>query len=159
MNGEYQQKVDDCKLELDQIKIWINKNRMDSQVRYLVSYAIIRTSGTIEVIYKSIIYNHLSDGVNQEAVKFLTGSILDSPSNPKTSNIKALLEKINADWSEAFEKEVKESGKKSDLNSLVQLRNDFAHGANITQSIETVIKYFNGAIDILNILEKIVIST
>lgn len=159
MSGEHQQKVDDCKLELDKIKKWINQNRMDSQVRYLVCYAVIRTSGTIEVIYKNMIYEHLSQGVNNEARKFLTESILESPSNPKTTNIKSVLEKINSDWSEAFEIQCKSCGKKSDLNSLVQLRNDFSHGGGITQSIETIIKYFDGAVEILEILESIVTTS
>ena len=50
---------------------------------------------------------------------------------------------------------IKASGEKDKLNSLVQLRNDFAHGDSIAVSIDTVIKYFDSAINILNILDEV----
>lgn len=51
---------------------------------------------------------------------------------------------------------MKNSGKKDKINSLVQLRNDFAHGDNITVSIDTVITYYEAARDILHILDSVV---
>lgn len=45
---------------------------------------------------------------------------------------------------------------KAEINSLVQLRNGFAHGDIITVSINTVISYFDAAKDILNILDAVV---
>ena len=82
--------------------------------------------------------------------------ILDSSCNPNTGNMSNLLQNISSEWKEQFDALVKEAGKISKINSLVQLRNDFAHGDNITVSIDTVISYFDAAKDILNILDTVV---
>ena len=63
---------------------------------------------------------------------------------------------LSAEWKKKFDEEVKNSGKKDKINSLVQLRNDFAHGDNITVSIDTVITYYESARDILHILDSVV---
>lgn len=73
-----------------------------------------------------------------------------------TDNINAMLQNISSEWKKKFDEEVKNSGKKDKINSLVQLRNDFAHGDNITVSIDTVITYYEAARDILHILDSVV---
>ena len=67
-----------------------------------------------------------------------------------------MLQNISSEWKKKFDEEVKNSGKKDKINSLVQLRNDFAHGDNITVSIDTVITYYEAARDILHILDSVV---
>jgi len=57
---------------------------------------------------------------------------------------------------EEFDKKVKESGYKDKINSLIQLRNDFAHGDSINVSIDTVITYFDAAVEVLKILDAVV---
>ncbi|OON94860.1 MAG: hypothetical protein ATN33_03835 [Epulopiscium sp. Nele67-Bin001] len=157
MNGEYNRLLQNCKYELDDILSWINKNPADGKVKYLVSYAVIKASGTVEVVYKTIIYDYLSEGASAETTKYLETEILDSSSNPKTGNIEQLLQKLNQNWRNKFQTRCKELPQmKSDLNSLVQCRNDFSHGGNITQSIQTIIKYFTSAIKILEILYDVI---
>lgn len=38
--------------ELHNIKGWIDNNKLDSKVRYLNAYSVIKASGTIEQVYK-----------------------------------------------------------------------------------------------------------
>ena len=47
MNGDYSLILRDCRIELENIQRWITANPMDSNVRYLTSYAVIKASGTI----------------------------------------------------------------------------------------------------------------
>lgn len=109
--------------------------------------------GSVEVIFKGMVYDYLADGAKIEAKVYLEKMILDSSCNPNTGNMSNMLQYISSDWKLKFDLDVKNSGYKDKLNSIVQLRNDFAHGDNINVSIDTVITYFSSAVEILKILE------
>ena len=156
MNGELLQMITDTKEELKSIRQWINAgNQFDSKTRYLISYSVIKASGTVEVIFKNIIYNYLIVGANEKAKGYFEKVIIDSSCNPSTGNMSNMLQNISSEWKRIFDQQVKESGEKDKLNSLVQLRNDFAHGDSIAVSIDTVIKYFDSAVNILKILDEV----
>lgn len=158
MRDEYTNILLDTELELQGIKNWIDldRNMFDSKTRYLISYSVIKASGTIEVVFKKIIFDFLVEGSREETNAYLEKMILDSSCNPNTGNMSNMLQSISAEWKAQFDIRVKDSGKKDKINSLVQLRNDFAHGDNIRVSIDTVITYFNAAKDILYILDDVV---
>ena len=48
-----------------------NRNRFDSNVKYLISYSVIRACGTIERVMKSILFNRISKGINAEAMNYV----------------------------------------------------------------------------------------
>lgn len=153
MNGDFLQKIQDTKEELSSIRKWINSgNQFDSKTRFLISYAVIKASGTVEVIFKGLIYEYLCNGANEGAKTYFEKMILDSSCNPNTGNMSNMLQNISSQWKNIFDQRVKDSGEKDKLNSLVQLRNDFAHGDSISVSIDTVINYFDSATNILHIL-------
>ena len=156
MNGSNLQLINDCRTELDDIKSYIMPKPLDSVVKYLVAYSVVKTSGTIEIVYKDIIYSHLIKNANNEAISYFSKNIKDSSSNPKTGKISNLLEQINPAWKDSFENQLKNSTDKGHLNSLVELRNQLAHGNSITSSIDDVIRYFEGGCNVLNILDSIV---
>lgn len=109
-----------------------------------------------KVVFKQIIYDYLTKGVEEKTATYIEKMILDSSCNPNTGNMSNMLQNISSEWKKKFDEEVKNSGKKDKINSLVQLRNDFAHGDNITVSIDTVITYYEAARDILHILDSVV---
>lgn len=156
MNGDYSLILKDCRIELENIQRWITANPMDSNVRYLTSYAVIKASGTIENVLKRIIFDTLSDGAKDETKNYLTKSIMDASYNPSPGQIYKLLEKINTDWKQQFESFIRGSNQKGELKSLVELRNSFAHGSSITASIRDVVNYFNAGIWILERLCDVV---
>lgn len=117
---------------------------------------MIKSSGSIEVVFKQIIYDYLTKDVEEKTATYIEKMILDSSCNPNTGNMSNMLQNISSEWKKKFDEEVKNSGKKDKINSLVQLRNDFAHGDNITVSIDTVITYYEAARDILHILDSVV---
>ena len=155
MTGNNVQSIHDCQSELTNIKNFITKNPLDSMVKYLVSYSVIKSCGTIEIVYKDIIYNHLIQNANKEAIAYFSKNIKESSSNPKIENICSLLKQINANWNTSFKNNANNIDKQS-LNSLVELRNQLAHGNSITSSIDDVITYFNCGCNILQVLDSIV---
>ena len=156
MTGNNKQLISDCLNELASIRSYIKSNPFDSMVKYLVSYSVIKSCGTIEIIFKDIIYNHLTKNANAEAVYYFSKNIKESSTNPKTGKISNLLEQINPGWKNTFESSLKGSTDKGALNSLVDLRNQLAHGNSIAASIDDVIGLFNNGCNILNILDNIV---
>ena len=156
MNGDYSLVLRDCWIELDNIQRWITANPVDSNVRYLTSYAVIKASGTIENVLKRIIFDALSEGATDETKNFLTKSIIDASYNPSPGQIYKLLEKINTDWKQQFESFIHGTNQKGALKSLVELRNSFAHGAPVTASIRDVVNYFDAGVWILEKLCDVV---
>ena len=49
MKYEYKQKLDDVLSELEINREWINKdrNKFDVKTKYIISYAVVKASGTI----------------------------------------------------------------------------------------------------------------
>ena len=91
MTGNNIQSIQDCQSELTNIKNFISKDPLGSMVRYLVSYSVIKSCGTIEIVFKDIIYNHLIKNANQEAIAYFSKNVKESSSNPKIDNICSLL--------------------------------------------------------------------
>ncbi|MCC8172999.1 MAG: hypothetical protein LIO65_00965, partial [Odoribacter sp.] len=60
------------------IEGWISDHPFDSNVRFLTAYAVIRTCGTIEFVLKQMLFDHLTNGANEEANSYLSKSIIDS---------------------------------------------------------------------------------
>lgn len=160
MKDKYIQQFDDVMQELEYIREWINKdkNKFDKKTKYLVAYAVIKASGSLEVVFKNIIFDFLSFNTIEETSLYLEKMILDSSCNPNTGNMSNMLQNISSSKRKIFDKKVKESEKKDKLNSLVQLRNDFAHGDSINISIDTVITYFDAGKSIVYILDEVVNS-
>ena len=88
MNGRYSDMIRDTETELNSIRHWINAgNQFDSKTRYLVSYSVIKASGTVEVIFKNIIYDYLITNANDKTKMYLEKMIVDSSCNPNTGNM------------------------------------------------------------------------
>ncbi len=155
MTGNNVQSIQDCQSELTNIKTFIANDPLGSMVKYLVSYSVIKSCGTIELVFKDIIYNHLIQHANQEAIAYFSKNIKESSTNPKIDNICTLLKQININWNASFKKAAADVDKRS-LNSLVELRNQLAHGNSITSSIDDIIKYFACGCNILQVLDSII---
>ena len=155
MNGNHVQTLRDCQIEIDNIQRWITNNNLDSNVRYLTSYSVIKACGTIEYILKQIIYDHLSQGANEEAKTYFSKSIIEASFNPSPGQIYRILEKINGTWRRDFENVIKGTNQKGQLKSLVDLRNSFAHGSMITASINDIKNYYSAGVWILDKLDEV----
>ena len=156
MNEDEKRILDDCDLEIKNIKTWIDNNKLDSNVKFLVAYAVIKASGSIELVFKSMINTFLSQNCIDETKAFLTKNIIDSSANPSPGIIEKYLEQFDSDRKVRFSDLLNGSQDKGNLKSLVNLRNDIAHGRTINSSINVVESYFESGKEILEILEKVI---
>ncbi len=156
MDSRYIEQLDDCSRELQIIETHINNDKFNSLNPFLISYAVVKACGSIEVVYKNLIVDIIAVGSTTEAKNYLEKNIRDSSSNPTTGNIQRLLQDLNSTWAQQFEAQIKGKDEKGSLSSLVSLRNDFAHGRSVTASIGNVKQYFEDAKTVLTWLESIV---
>jgi len=156
MTGDNQVLINDCQDDLDRIDQFITSDPLNSLNSYLISYCVIRACGTIEMVVKNIIFDHLIIGATQESINYFEKDILESSWNPHCGAIQKILDKINSNWSATFQHDTNGIKEKGDLTSLVNLRNQFAHGQKITATISNVKDYFIGGCKIVEILDNIV---
>lgn len=156
MDGRYIPDLRDCSIELRAIQKWIGRNRFDSNVKYLIAYSVIKASGTIERVLKSMLFDYISRGANPEAINYFTKHITDASFNPSPGKIEKILESFNTTWASSFKLATSGKQQKTNLKSLIELRNSFAHGSSITSSIEDVLRYYIAGIWILNEVSKII---
>lgn len=155
MNTDNTRIIDDCRDEIRKIEKWVNANPLDSNVKFLVAYAVVKSSGTIEIVFKRMITSFLANGSKRETQIYLEKNIIDSSANPSTGKIASFIDQFDSVRNDAFNSSLKNTQEKTDLNSLVQLRNDIAHGRNISISIQTVKRYFESGVSILNTLDAL----
>lgn len=154
-------RLDDCSDELEKIKTRINKDQFDDMVRFLQRYAIIKACGTIEYVVKNMIADYVDAGSSAELQNYISIRVRDSSTNPTTGNISNLLGEFSSTkWKKIFDDSLTtHAEEKASLNSLVQLRNDFAHGKSPTIGILNIIKYFNHARTIVSLVETALTAT
>lgn len=155
MSGSVDDKLRDCGIELQQIQNWITKNPLDTNVKHLTLYAVVKASGTTEKVLKEMLFDKISFGSSDEAKYYFTKHIIEAPFNPSINNIYKILNKMNYTWKRDFIDIVKDTSQQNQLDSLMRLRNSFAHGIDIPSSIDDVIQYFNSAKWILNQLYNV----
>lgn len=157
ISAENTRRINDCHAEIDKIVKWIDEHKLDDNVKFLVGYSVVKASGTIEIVMKQMLFDFLAERVKTETELYLSKAIVDSSCNPSTGNIERLLDQIDTGRKGQFQEKMKEdeSKHKGDLNSLVNLRNDMAHGRNITATINTVAKYYDSGVLVLKSLDEI----
>lgn len=155
MSGDSRRKLIECGTELRKLRVQIKTNQFHFTVPYLISYSVIKSCGTIEQVYKDVIYNHLTKRANPESKAYFQKMIKENSSNPSNDNIIRMLKTINPAWVGRY-KRAPLANEKMQLDSLVDLRNDFAHGYNITSTIENVIQYFSSSRKVLEFLNKMI---
>ncbi len=156
MDQTYIDLLCDCDREIGVIEHHIDEDKFNSLNSYLISYAVVKTCGIIETIYKNLVADTISPGASEEVQNYLRRGIRDSSSNPTVGNIMQLLQNLNQVWKQQFEDKTKGTEEKGSLSSLVDLRNSFAHGRSITASIGDVKRYFEDGKTILTWLEEII---
>ena len=162
MNNEpVRQLLDSCEQEINALEILVDGLGIGSTiVPYLSKYGLIKACGTIEQAFKSIIADKCSYRARQQIKNYLTEKVRNSSSNPSYSNICGLLKCFDRSWKDNFKAGVDghpQSGSlKTSLQSLVDARNEFAHGGNPRISIGDVSQYYQDARKVIECLDQIV---
>lgn len=159
-NADVEKMLDDCEADLKAVKLIIDSLGYSSNiVPYLNRYAIIKAGGTVEVAFKSIIADHCSRRANKQVKFYLSRKIRNSSTNPSFVNICNLLGDLDKDWKKDFKNKLNApsySSLKTSIQSLIDARNDFAHGGSPSVTISDVISYFSDFREVLNILCSVI---
>lgn len=160
-NSKVEQILNECKADLERTnQVVVGLGVTSHIVPYLNKYAIIRACGSVEVAFKAIIADYCSKRSKQQVKTFIEKKVRDSSRNPSWDAICQTLAEFDDNWTEGFKTAVKaridQQILRDSLQSLVDARNEFAHGGNPGASIGDVIKYFEHSREILKELDKVV---
>lgn len=160
-NADVQLELTNCAAELAHVKTLVDGLGITSTiVPYLTKYAVIKACGSIELSFKAIIADYCSHRSKKQVKRFLTRRIREGSANPSFDNFCKFLLDFDEDWKKAFKAQIDLEPNKANLltslQSLVDARNDFAHGGNPSASITDVLVYFNHATRIVEIMDSVV---
>jgi len=130
-------------------------------VPYINKYCIIRACGSIEIAFKTIIADFINRRSKIQIKNYINKYVRENSSNPSYDNICKLLKSFDSSWNTNFKSEVNKHPDKSkimtSIESLVDARNEFAHGGNPNIPVQSTIDYFYDGKTLIEILDTIII--
>lgn len=158
-NASCQLTLHECEIELNYIRTTLKKiPSFDKQVPILTRYSIIRSTSAIEVVFKNLIADFSEVGANPQARNFIAKNFREKAVNLRYSMICRVLLEFDENWEKQFKNEIKKINSAarwtSSLDSLVEIRNEFAHGGMPTVSFNSVYTYFKHARRVMIVLER-----
>ncbi len=153
--------LDSCETEIASLEQLVHGLGIGSSiVPYLSKYGLIKACGTIEQAFKSIVADKCSYRAKQQIKNFLNIKVRNSSTNPSYSKMCDLLKGFDGTWRDGFKATVdahpQSSSLKTSLQSLVDARNEFAHGGNPRISIGDVSRYYSDARKIIECLDQVI---
>lgn len=160
-NSDAEQILNDCDQDLQNALNIVNGLGQSSNVvPYLNRYGIIKACGSIEQAYKTIIADYCNYRSKQQIKNYINKTIRDGSSNPSYDNICSTLKRFDRNWHITFKADVNghidKVTIKTSLQSLVDARNEFAHGGNPNVSLNDVYLYFQQSRELIEILDNVV---
>ena len=151
----------DCISTMREIRGRMRKKPFDAFNVHLIRYAVIICAGAVERAYKSIIADYVTQNASAENDRYVNTVVRNSKNNPRLQNINALLKQFNEKWNDDFNREIKVRASYNmdvqNLASLVEARNDVAHGKSVTCSLEDIIRYYLSARQLVSKLEVVLV--
>lgn len=149
--------IKDCLNELNRIERIINAEGSTSPIcSYLTKYALIRTCGTIEVCYKTIIADYY-ERYSSALGSFITHHVRNATRNGTYENSCTALREFDETKSKNFKVVINSLPDKekilSSMKSLNTARNNVAHGISSTLSFTDIKGHFNDAIKVIEKLD------
>lgn len=161
MKNELQVLIDECTAEINDIeKHIIDMHHLDTRIRYLTHYALMRTCGITEFVYRSIIADYFSPLSDRRIDTYLDAAIRRGSMSSKYEMMQNLLGKFDDQWKKNFKDAVNARPDKNKLidasNSLVNNRHSFAHGRNPTATFKDIKSYYFDVLELIKILDSVV---
>ncbi len=160
-NPDVQRMLDGCASELSHIEsIIASMGSTASFVPYLNKYSVIKACGTIEAAFKTIIADYCSKRSKPQVKTYINSKVRENSANPSFEKICQIVGEFDKQWVSDFKSELQLLSNhhqiKSSIKSLVDARNDFAHGGNPTVSFRDIYDYYNHSKHLILTLDRII---
>ena len=127
----------------------------DDEVKgHFAKYLCIRTSGLVEVFFKTQIEDY-AVGTSPKPIVSFVNHKFKTFTNINTKKINDLFEMFSLEWQQRFNDEMSEE-QKSALNSVISNRNNIAHGNADSISLTNAKEYYLKVKEVLVILDGII---
>lgn len=127
----------------------------DDEVKgHFAKYLCIRTSGLVEIFFKTQIEDYATGTSPKPIVSFINHKF-KTFTNINTKKINDLFETFSPEWQQQFDGKITEE-QKSALNSVISNRNNIAHGNADSASLTNVKGYYLKVKEVLAILDGII---
>jgi hypothetical protein len=156
MNSKY------VESKLDYIELLFNyfkaKELDDELTSHIAKYMTVLISGVFEESIKSI----LKESIQKETITNVTRSFIFKQieitfRNPDHKNIKTLLNKFNKEWIKNLNNIIEDKNWES-LNSIVNNKNNIAHGNSSSITFEDIKTYYNDSRIIIIELDQMILN-
>lgn len=154
--------INDCQDELDRISLVIDVlGSTNPAVPFLTKYALIKTCGTFEQSFKTIISDFSTSNQSQQVKNYIDITFRESSMNPNLENIINTLKKFDVTWKDSFNNLLNSHEDanriRQSIISLNNARNVFAHGRDPSITFNDVKRYFIDAKIIIGYIDASVI--
>ena len=161
MKQELQDKLDECMDELNEIDGIIKSlSPFDKQIQYLTRYAIMKASGTAEIVYRSIVADYFSKFSDSKIDKYIDNTVRSGSMSAKYEMMSNLLKKFDDQWTNNFKAAVNRNPEGQRIiaasNSLVANRHAFAHGHPTSASFTSIREYYEDVMKLIAIFDSVV---
>lgn len=161
-NADVELGLNSCTDELERIIDLIDAlGKTSNAVPYLSKYAIIRACGAIEQAFKAVVADFCIKRARKQIKRYVNKRVRESSANPSFDKICGMLGDFDGDWNKDFKAAVKANVNheklKNSLQSLVDLRNEFAHGGSPSVTMKDVKAYFVDAKVIIEALDSVIV--
>jgi hypothetical protein len=121
---------------------------------------LIRACGAVELAFKAVVADFCSRRSKQQVKRYLSTMVRGSSRNPSYTNICKLLKEFDPGWNLQFKAALASrpdfAQLTAALTSLVDARNDFAHGGSPTITLGDVQLYFGCARTVVEQVDVVV---
>ena len=161
MKRELQDLIDECNTDIADIERRLQMlPPLDKEISYLTYYVLIRASGTVEYVYRSIVTDYFSRLSDSRIDSYLDAKVRKGSMSATYDNMCGLLGQFDNTWRDNFRVSVSADPDKNRIiaasNSLVRNRHDFAHGRRPTATFLEIKAYYQDILRLIYIFDSIV---
>lgn len=131
----------------------------DSELAHIETI-ITGLGGTIEIAFKPLIADFCSKRSKPQVKNFLNKRVRENSANPSYQRILQILAEFDGNWVTTFKTQMQSLANynsiTSSVQSLVDARNDFAHGGNPTITFADIKNYFDEAKQLILTLDNVI---
>ena len=161
MKPELKEQILQCNRELKEVdNIYNDLNALSKTRSYLTNYALIKTCGTIEFVYRAIIADFFDQFQVPQINTYLEKNLRSGSRSALYENMLKSLKEFDDEWASNFQKMVDQESDKGriiqSIKSLVNNRHNFAHGKNSTVTFGDIKQYYCDGLVLISKIDRVI---